>query len=95
MSPSHLVRLLGVCTEVNTLYNDARCTLIEAQFIKLLKEQDNTNSSSYLSLRLVFCEFLAACTYTTLARAEDNTEICVRIAEITSNNADSESCKTT
>ncbi|OAK98096.1 SPO22-domain-containing protein [Phaeosphaeriaceae sp. SRC1lsM3a] len=62
MSPSHLVRLLGVCTE----------------FIKLLKEQDNTNSSSYLSLRLVFCEFLAACTYTTLARAEDNTEICLQ-----------------
>lgn len=27
-----------------------------------------------LSLRLVFCEYLAACTYTTLARAEDKKE---------------------
>ncbi|KAH7398979.1 meiosis protein SPO22/ZIP4 like-domain-containing protein [Phaeosphaeria sp. MPI-PUGE-AT-0046c] len=59
MSPSHLVRLLGVCTE----------------FIKLLKDQDSTNNGGCLSLRLVFCEFLAACTYVILARAEDNAEI--------------------
>lgn len=47
------------------------------QFIKLMKEHDKSDGASDLCLRLVFCEFLAACTYTTLARAEDNTESCV------------------
>jgi hypothetical protein len=40
------------------------------------KESDNEGD---ICLRLVFCEFLAACTYTTLARAEDNIESCVRL----------------
>ncbi|KAI4712219.1 hypothetical protein J4E89_002485 [Alternaria sp. Ai002NY15] len=56
MPPGLLVRLLGCCTE----------------FIKLLKEKTQPNPDGDLCLRLVFCEFLAACTYTTLARAEDN-----------------------
>ena len=47
------------------------------QFIKLLREQDRSGAEGDLCLRLVFCEFLAACTYTTLARAEDNIEQCV------------------
>ncbi|KAI4675119.1 uncharacterized protein J4E88_008023 [Alternaria novae-zelandiae] len=58
MSPGLLVRLLGCCTE----------------FIKLLQEKTQPNPDGDLCLRLVFCEFLAACTYTTLARAEDNTK---------------------
>jgi hypothetical protein len=51
--------------------------LIELQFIKLLQEQNKSGTEGDICLRLVFCEFLAACTYTTLARAEDNTESCV------------------
>ncbi|KAI4944815.1 hypothetical protein J4E91_008503 [Alternaria rosae] len=58
MPPGLLVRLLGCCTE----------------FIKLLKEKTQLDSDGDLCLRLGFCEFLAACTYTTLARAEDNTK---------------------
>ncbi|KAH8730487.1 meiosis protein SPO22/ZIP4 like-domain-containing protein [Phaeosphaeriaceae sp. PMI808] len=62
MAPIHLVRLLNTCIE----------------FIKLLKEQSTLGNEGDLCLRLVFCEFLAACTYTTLARAEDNTESCLQ-----------------
>lgn len=62
MSPNHLVRLLNACVE----------------FIKIMKEQEDSDSTGDLSLRLVFCEFLAACTYTTLARAEDNIESCLQ-----------------
>ncbi|XP_014560370.1 hypothetical protein COCVIDRAFT_89663 [Bipolaris victoriae FI3] len=58
MPPAHLIRLLDCCVE----------------FIKLLKEKGSSNTSSDLSLRLLFCEFLAACTWITLARAEDNVE---------------------
>ncbi|EUC48226.1 hypothetical protein COCMIDRAFT_87783 [Bipolaris oryzae ATCC 44560] len=58
MPPAYLIRLLDCCME----------------FIKLLKEKDDSNPSSDLSLRLLFCEFLAACTWITLARAEDNVE---------------------
>ncbi|KAF1940662.1 SPO22-domain-containing protein [Clathrospora elynae] len=62
MPPSHLVKLLNCCTE----------------FIKLLKEQDQAKAEGDLCLRLVFCEYLAACTYTTLARAEDNNKQCTQ-----------------
>ncbi|KAH3908764.1 hypothetical protein HBH56_171760 [Parastagonospora nodorum] len=62
MSPRHLVRLLHTCSE----------------FIKILKEKNGLGSSGDLCLRLVFCEFLSACTYTTLARAEDNTQSCLQ-----------------
>ncbi|KAI5375420.1 hypothetical protein J4E82_005842 [Alternaria postmessia] len=58
MPPGSLVRLLSCCIE----------------FIKLLKGKTQPEADGDLCLRLVFCEFLAACTYTTLARAEDNTE---------------------
>jgi hypothetical protein len=51
--------------------------LTELQFIKLIQEQNKSGTEGDISLRRVFCEFLAACTYTTLARAEDNTESCV------------------
>ena len=46
------------------------------QFIKLLKEQQPEDSAvtTDVGLRLAFCAFLAACTYTTLARAEDKKE---------------------
>ncbi|KAF1852174.1 SPO22-domain-containing protein [Cucurbitaria berberidis CBS 394.84] len=60
MAPNLLVKLLNSCTE----------------FIKLLKGQNQSGAEGDLCLRLVFCEFLAACTYTTLARAEDNTAQC-------------------
>ncbi|RMZ74395.1 transcription factor [Pyrenophora seminiperda CCB06] len=43
------------------------------EFLKLLKEKDKSSHGD-LCLRLVFCEFLSACTYITLARAEDNIE---------------------
>ena len=58
MPPGLLVRLLSCCAEL----------------IKLLRDKTRPNANSDLCLRLVFCEFLAACAYTTLARAEDNTE---------------------
>jgi hypothetical protein len=58
MPPGLLVRLLSCC----------------AEFIKLLRDKTRPNANGDLCLRLVFCEFLAACAYTTLARAEDNTE---------------------
>jgi len=51
----------------------------ESQFIKLLSESDQLGTAGDLCLRLVFCEFLSSCTYTTLARAEDNTESCVSL----------------
>ncbi|KAF1835983.1 SPO22-domain-containing protein [Decorospora gaudefroyi] len=54
--PAFLVKLLNCCIE----------------FIKLLKEKDHQASEGDLCLRLVFCEFLATCTYTTLARAEEH-----------------------
>lgn len=60
MAPKDLVRLLSTCTE----------------FIKLLRDQDKPDNEGDLCLRLVFCKFLAACTYTTLARAEDNAQQC-------------------
>ncbi|KAF2130996.1 SPO22-domain-containing protein [Dothidotthia symphoricarpi CBS 119687] len=62
MQPSMLVRLLTVCTE----------------FIKLLNEQEKSDTGSDVSLRLVFCEFLATCSYTTMARAEDNVQNCLQ-----------------
>ena len=42
------------------------------QVIKLLEELTEPQNEGDLSLRLMFCDFLATCTYTTLARAEDN-----------------------
>jgi hypothetical protein len=62
IAPKQLVRLLGACIE----------------FVKLLQEQKESGTEGDICLRLVFCEFLAACTYTTLARAEDNTERCLQ-----------------
>ncbi|KAJ4319655.1 sporulation-specific protein 22 [Neodidymelliopsis sp. IMI 364377] len=56
--PKSLVRLLGVCVE----------------FIGLLRQQEQSTTPEDLDLRLAFCDFLAACTYTTLARAEDSQE---------------------
>lgn len=59
------------------------------QFIRLLKAQEQGQgqeqpaTTADLELRLAFCEFLAACTYTTLARAEDNQEAHVSLANIT------------
>jgi hypothetical protein len=44
------------------------------QFIEILKSEETPETTGGLSLRRVFCEFLAACTYVTLARAEDHTE---------------------
>lgn len=46
------------------------------QFIKLLREQQSEDPAltEDVGLRLAFCAFLAACTYTTLARAEDKKE---------------------
>ncbi|KAF2281473.1 SPO22-domain-containing protein [Westerdykella ornata] len=41
-----------------------------AEFIKLLKDTGNPDPD--LPLRLMFCDFLSCCAYTTLARAEDN-----------------------
>jgi hypothetical protein len=51
--------------------------LTEIQFIKLIQEHNKSGTEGDICLRLVFCEYLAACTYTTLARAEDSIEICV------------------
>lgn len=52
------------------------------QFIILLNEQAKPDVQGDLCLRLVFCKFLAACTYATLARAEDNVESCVSVLSI-------------
>ncbi|KAL6711348.1 sporulation-specific protein 22 [Coniothyrium glycines] len=62
MSPMSLVRLINSCIE----------------FIKILRDVDTTSAEGDLCLRLVFCEFLAACAYTTIARAEDNIEQCLQ-----------------
>jgi hypothetical protein len=70
--PNLLVRLLDCCTEVSLDRHFCSNNADKVQFIKLLIEKDQSTESD-LCLRLVFCEFLAACTYTTLARAEDNT----------------------
>jgi hypothetical protein len=50
-----------------------------SQFINLLKDQEGNEcaAAADLGLRLAFCEFLTACTYTTLARAEDTQETLV------------------
>ncbi|KAF2689190.1 SPO22-domain-containing protein [Lentithecium fluviatile CBS 122367] len=58
MQPQNLVRLLNVCIE----------------FIKLLKENGQSECDGDLSLRLMFCHFIATCAFTTLARAEDNVQ---------------------
>ncbi|KAL5114846.1 sporulation-specific protein 22 [Pleosporales sp. CAS-2024a] len=57
-----LLRLLKVC----------------AEFIKLLRDSNQSGADGDLGLRLVFCEFLASCAYATLARAEDNIEGCLQ-----------------
>ncbi|KAF2639244.1 SPO22-domain-containing protein [Massarina eburnea CBS 473.64] len=62
MQPADLVRLLNVSIE----------------FIKLLKEHGQLQYETDLALRLMFCDFLATCTYTTLARAEDNIQDCLQ-----------------
>ncbi|OCK77725.1 SPO22-domain-containing protein [Lepidopterella palustris CBS 459.81] len=56
LHPQKLTRLLNAC----------------AQFITLLKDQDQDEANDDLNLRLMFCDFLAACAFVTLARAEDN-----------------------
>ncbi|CAI6268821.1 unnamed protein product [Periconia digitata] len=62
MQPEILVRLLKVCID----------------FIKLLQEQDQSEDKIDLALRLMFCEFLATCSFTTLARAEDSIQECLQ-----------------
>lgn len=62
MRPENLVRLLNICIE----------------FIKILKERGQLSTQGDFCLRLVFCAFLAACTYTILARAEDDIEKCLQ-----------------
>jgi hypothetical protein len=76
MPPGLLVKLLNCCTEVIPLICFCASSTNRPQFIKLLKEKGQLAEGD-LCLRLVFCEFLAACTYTTLARAEDNTQLSV------------------
>jgi hypothetical protein len=74
MPPGLLVKLLHCCTEVGLPHFPSASNADKPQFIKLLKWKDQSNTEGDLCLRLMFCEFLAACTYTTLARAEDNTQ---------------------
>ncbi|KAF2190807.1 SPO22-domain-containing protein [Zopfia rhizophila CBS 207.26] len=62
MHPASLARILDACI----------------QLITLLKEQDQPEATNDLPLRLMFCNFLAACAYTTLARAEDNIQDCLQ-----------------
>ena len=51
----------------------------------MLKEKDQEQPVviADLELRLAFCEFLAACTYTTLARAEDHEATYVSLTNTT------------
>jgi hypothetical protein len=77
MPPDLLVKLLSCCTEVGLFFADCATNTDKLQFIKLLRGKDQSDTEGDLCLRLVFCEFLAACTYTTLARAEDNTQLSV------------------
>ncbi|KAF2872932.1 meiosis protein SPO22/ZIP4 like-domain-containing protein [Massariosphaeria phaeospora] len=62
LHPASLVRLLKAGIE----------------FIKLLQEQEQPEAQADLSLRLMFCNFLVACSLTTLARAEDNIQKCLQ-----------------
>jgi hypothetical protein len=71
MPPNLLVKLLDCCTEVSLDRHICANNADKVQFIKLLIEKDQSTESD-CCLRSVFCEFLATCTYTTLARAEDN-----------------------
>lgn len=45
----------------------------------LLRENGVAPNEGDLSLRMIFCEFLATCTYATMARAEDMIEehVCI------------------
>jgi len=74
MPPAFLIRLLDCCVEVHDVFNHLANHTDKPQFIKLLKGKDHSKAEEDLCLRLVFCEFLAACTCITLARAEDNIE---------------------
>jgi hypothetical protein len=42
-----------------------------------MKDDGQSEENHDLPLRLLFSEFLAACAFTTLARAEDNIQDCV------------------
>jgi hypothetical protein len=49
------------------------------QFVKILKGQDHAQEKADdLCLRLLFCHYLTVCAFTTMARAEDNMQDCVR-----------------
>lgn len=77
MQPGSLVRLLNACIEVGSI----AASPFQAdnfQFIKLLKDHDGSDIED-LSLRSMFCDFLASCAFTTLARAEDNIQQCVSL----------------
>lgn len=52
------------------------------QFVRVLKEQEKEElaTTADLDLRIAFCEYLAACTYVTLARAEDSKEAYVSLS---------------
>lgn len=78
MAPVNLVKLLNTCIEVNLHLSDVAIPDYP-QFIKLLEETQESDTKDDLSLRFVFCEFLLACTHTTIARAEDRIEVWVRI----------------
>ncbi|KAF2712150.1 SPO22-domain-containing protein [Pleomassaria siparia CBS 279.74] len=60
--PSLLVRLLETCIE----------------FVKILQCEHRPEDDNDLPLRLLFCDFLAACAFATLARAEDNIQVCLQ-----------------
>ncbi|KAF2463463.1 SPO22-domain-containing protein [Lindgomyces ingoldianus] len=62
MHPRNLTRLLHACIE----------------FIRLLQEQGQSETNADLPLRLMFCHFLAACAFITLARAEDCIQDCLQ-----------------
>jgi hypothetical protein len=84
ISPEALVRILNVCIEVDCIEGRIIPGIDIAQFIEFLKDEETSEAAGGLSLRRVFCEFLAACTYITLARAEDQTEIYVSLSCLSS-----------
>lgn len=78
MPPRSLVKLLSVCVKVRSdrILSPGHYLQV-AQFIRLLKEQNGEGATGDLDLRLAFCEYLAASTYITMARAEDGQEVYV------------------
>ena len=71
-----IIECLHSGATLHTIYNSE---LIMAQFISLLENQEQAEPDADLPLRMMFCNFLSACAFTTLARAEDNIQASVRI----------------